>query len=236
MIDENKVLEFIKSEYTWEQIIYEIIAWEGLDPWDLDVCKLTDGFLQYLKAMKELDFRIPAKYIMVAAILLKMKAEYLRAFKEQVTGEAEQKMQEGIIENHIDYTEGFHLDPLNIPPRREPVRGIIVSELVRALKKALGSYERKMYRIEKLKKDVEISPTESINERIKKLYAKINNLLARLKKKEVEFSKIVVRWEREEIVNNFIPLIHLEQQQKVRTRQEKLFDEIWVKKREDDGK
>jgi segregation and condensation protein A len=230
MLDEKKILEFIKSEYTWEQIIYEIIAWEGLNPWDLDVCKLSDGFLQYLRLMKDLDFRIPAKYIMVAAVLLKMKAEYLRAFKEQITGEAEQKMQEELREAE----EGveFHIDPLNIPPRREPVKGIVVTELVKALKKVLRAYERREYRREKLKKDIEISKAESINERIKKLYAKINTLLLRISKKEIEFSRLVEKWEREEIVNNFVPLVHLEQQKKIRARQEKIFDEIWVSKRE----
>jgi len=42
----------------------------------------------------------------------------------------------------------------------------------------------------------------------------------------------VGRWDREEIVNNFVPLVHLEQQKKVRARQEKFFEEIWVSRRD----
>ncbi len=231
MLDENKVLEFIKSEYTWEQIIYEIVAWEGLNPWDLNVCKISDGFLQYLRAMKEMDFRVPAKYIMVAAMLLKMKSDYLRAFKEQVTGEAEQQMQEALKETVITDGEQFQINPLSIPPRREPVRGVVVTELVRALKKVLKAHERREFRTEKLRKDIDVTG-DNINERIKLLYSRINSLLLRIRKKEVEFSKLVGKWEREEVVNNFVPLVHLEQQKKVRARQEQMFEEIWVSKRD----
>jgi len=229
MLDEKKVLDFIASDYSWEQIIYEIIAWEGLNPWDLDISKISEGFLRYLHAMKEMDFRVPAKYIMVAAYLLKMKSDYLRAFKEQVTGEAEQKMQESLRE--AETMERFEIDPLNIPPRREPVRGIVVTELVKALRRVINAHERRVTRKEKLRKDIDIS-SENINERIRMLYAKINSLLARVRGKEVEFSKLVGKWEREEVVNNFVPLIHLEQQKKVRARQEEIFDEIWVSRRD----
>jgi segregation and condensation protein A len=229
MLDEKKILDFITSEYSWEQIIYEIIAWEGLNPWDLDISKLSNGFIKYLRTLEDLDFRIPAKYIMVAAVLLKMKSDYLRAFKEQVTGETEEEIQEALeIE---DEGEPFEISPITIPPRREPVRGVVVNELVKALKKVLNSHERKVKRKAKLRKDIDISG-DNINERIRTLYEKINSLLARIKKREVEFSKLVGKWDREKVVSNFVPLVHLEQQKKVKARQEKVFEEIWVSRRD----
>lgn len=233
MLDEKKILEFITSEYSWEQIIYEIIAWEGLDPWDVDISKISAGFLKYLHAMKELDFRVPAKYIMVASVLLRMKSDYLRQFKEQVTGEAEQEMQEALIEAEVAGSESFEINPLTIPPRREPVRGVVVTELVKALKKVLKAHEKRVFRTEKLRKDIDVTG-DNINERIKTLYARINSLLSRVRKKEVEFSKLVGEWKREEVVDNFIPLVHLEQQKKVRARQEEIFEEIWVSRRDNE--
>ncbi|MCD6590716.1 MAG: segregation/condensation protein A [Candidatus Aenigmarchaeota archaeon] len=231
MLDEKKILGFITSEYSWEQIIYEIIAWEGLDPWDLDINKLADGFIKYMKAIENLDFRLPAKFIMVAAVLLKMKSEYLRSFKDQITREEEEQLQEELNEIEEEMaSEDFRISPLEIPPRREPVRPVSVTELVYALKKALKSHERKIKRREKLKKAIVVKG-DNLNERIKYLYAKINTLLERIRKKEVEFSKLVDRWEREEVVNNFVPLIHLEHQQKVACRQEELFNEIWISRR-----
>lgn len=230
MLDENKILEFIKSDYSWEQIIYEIVAWEGLDPWDLDISKLSNGFLRYLGAMKELDFRVPAKYVMVSAILLRMKSDYLRQFKEQVTGEAEQEMQEALAVAE-EAEAPFEINPLAIPPRREPVRSVVVTELVKALRKVLKAHERRVFRTEKLRKDIDVTG-DNINERIKMLYSRINSLLSGVKRKEVEFSKLVGEWNREEVVSNFIPLVHLEQQKKVRARQEEVFEEIWVSRRD----
>ncbi|MEE9323578.1 MAG: segregation/condensation protein A [Candidatus Aenigmarchaeota archaeon] len=229
MLDEKKILDFITSEYSWEQIIYEIIAWEGLNPWDLDISKLSNGFVKYLHTLEEMDFRIPAKYIMVAAVLLKIKSDYLRAFKEQVTGEAEQEMQEALeIE---EGEEPFEISPITIPPRREPVRGVVVTELVKALKRVMSSHERKVKKKNKLRKDIDISG-DNINERIRTLYEKINSLLSRINKREVEFSKLVGKWDREKVVSNFVPLVHLEQQKKVKARQEKIFEEIWVSRRD----
>ncbi len=230
MFDEKKIVDFITSEYSWEQIIYEVIAWEGLNPWDLDLVKLSSAFMKYLRSMEELDFRIPAKYIMVACVLLKMKSDYLRAFKEQLTGEEEQELQE---ELEALEEERFEISPLEIPPRREPVRRITITELVKALRKALNSHKRKVERKSKLRKDIEIA-RDNINERIKELYERINSLLTRIRRREIEFSKLVNRWEREEVVGNFVPLIHLDQQRKVRARQEKVFKEIWISRR--DGK
>ena len=71
---------------------------------------------------------------------------------------------------------------------------------------------------------------EDINKRISMLYSKISTILTRVRKNEIEFSKIVDKWERGEIVNNFVPLVHLDSQKKVKARQEEVFEEIWVSK------
>jgi len=229
MLDEKKIIDFITSEYSWEQIIYEVIAWEGMNPWDLDIVKLSKAFIRYLQTMEELDFRIPAKYIMVAAVMLRMKSDYLRAFKEQVTGEAEQEMQEEL--ESLEEEKPFEINPINIPPRREPTRKVTVSELVQALGRVLNSHRRKINRKNRLRKDIDVRG-ENINERIKDLYERINSILFKIRKREVEFSKLVGKWERKEIIGNFIPLIHLDDQKKVKCRQEKVFKEIWVSKRD----
>jgi segregation and condensation protein A len=226
-LDENKIMDFLMSEYSWEQIIYEIVAWEGLNPWDLDISKLANSFIEYIENLEELDFRIPAKYIIVACVLLRMKSDYLRAFKEQVTGEKEQEIQEELSE--AEEEEKFEINPLEIPPRRQPLRKVMVDELAYALKKVLNASERKKERKKKLRSKIDTTG-EDINERIRRLYEKINNILSKIRKKEVGFSKLVERWERGEIIRNFVPLIHLDDQGKVRCRQEKIFEEIWVRR------
>ncbi|NIO22219.1 MAG: segregation/condensation protein A [Candidatus Aenigmarchaeota archaeon] len=228
MLDEKKIVEFITSEYSWEQIIYEIVAWEGLNPWDLNLSKMAKSFVSYLQKMEELDFRIPAKYIMVAAVLLRMKSDYLRAFKDQVTGQTEQELQEE-LESLEEDERPFEISPIDIPPRREPMRKVTVPELVNALMRVLNSHKRKVNRKNKLRKDIDMRG-DNINERIKDLYERINSILLRIRRREVEFSKLIGKWEREEIIGNFIPLVHLDQQKRVKARQNKIFKEIWISK------
>jgi chromatin segregation and condensation protein Rec8/ScpA/Scc1 (kleisin family) len=45
---------------------------------------------------------------------------------------------------------------------------------------------------------------------------------------KLNFRDIVGTWNREEIVSHFIPLLHLEKNQKITTEQEEFFKEIFI--------
>lgn len=48
-----------------------------IDPWDIDIVEVTDRFLSELERRKELDLRISGRTLFYAALLLRMKSEYL---------------------------------------------------------------------------------------------------------------------------------------------------------------
>ncbi len=235
-MEEEKILDFIVSEYSWEQIIYKIIAWEGLDPWNLDIVALSEAFLEYIKKLKQMDFKIPAKYVIIASTLLRMKSDHLRylgdfnevCLDEECTEDMESidTIEEDVREEHT----GLEINPISVPPKRQPRRKIVVDELIKALRLALKTRERRALRKERVKKKISIR-NENITERINILYQKINSILSRLKKKEIEFSSVVEKWERNEIVNTFLPLIFLDHQKKVECRQEEIFKEIFIRRR-----
>jgi chromatin segregation and condensation protein Rec8/ScpA/Scc1 (kleisin family) len=83
MTEEENILKIIIEKQSWEEIIYYVVNVENLDPWNIDLVKLTNGFLKFLHEAKELDFRIPAKIVFVAAILLRLKSNYLSIFEEE---------------------------------------------------------------------------------------------------------------------------------------------------------
>jgi len=56
-------------------------------------------------------------------------------------------------------------------------------------------------------------------------------LMVQLKGDKLKFKDIVGEWNRDQIVNHFIPLLHLEQNKKVVTEQEDYFKEIYIEKR-----
>lgn len=226
-MDHTKIMRMITSPSSWEQVIYEVIAFEGLDPWDLDLTKLVEGFLEYMKGLEQMDFKIPAKYVMVASTLLRMKSDHLpllNYFQEQENGDV---VEEG--SEIIAGTEEPALNPLTIPPRRLPQRRVVISELVQALRKVLGTQKRRELRNERAGRWIYIYG-DDLGKRISSLYDRINAILSRVRKKEVGFSKLVTEWNKPGVANTFLPLIYLDNQKKVECRQEEIFDEIYVKR------
>lgn len=215
---EEDLLRLVVEKESWEELIHLIVSREKLDPWNVDLVKLTNSFLRYLRNVRELDFRIPAKLVFVAALLLRLKAEYLYIFEEarEEKKEAREKIE-------------LRVGELKLPLRRFPKAQVTLEELIEALRKALSVRERKERRRRRVVQAFgEVELSEDISQRIQKLLSKIEEL-SRFDV-WVKFSELVERWRRENIVDNFIPLLHLEMDKKVLTRQEEFFKEILVKK------
>jgi segregation and condensation protein A len=232
-LKEKEIMELITSEYSWEQIIYRIIAWEGMDPWDLDITMLSKSFAKYITRMDELDFKVPAKYIIIAAVLLRMKSDHLDFIEQFVYGEQDMDSLEEQAESETvpPDRQGFELElnPITVPARRQPTRRIGAAELISALRSALRTQERKSERRKRHRKAIQIRE-DNITSRINELYSRIDSMLSQLRGSEVAFSRILSSGNREEIVNTFIPLVHLEHQRKLECRQDSFFDEIFISK------
>jgi len=232
----DDIMKLITSEYSWEQIIYKIIAWEGLDPWDLDIKALSDSFMKYVTKMEQLDFKVPAKYVVIAAVLLRMKSDHLE-FLEFLTdlnaeGPGEEIQVDGETTDGINDQEDFQINPITVPPRRKPVRRIMVTELISALRKVMETEERRKVRGIRRRGKIEIKNSNIVN-RLEKLHEKINGLLKKLKsaeKKRLSFSELIEKKSRENVVNTFLPLVYLENDKKIRCEQEEMFDEIYISK------
>lgn len=225
MSEEENILQMIIEKESWEEVIYYIVSVENLDPWNIDLVKLADSFLRYLKAVEELDFRIPAKIVFVAAILLKLKADYLSIFEER----------EEAVE--VKQFEDLGIDPnlvqLSYPMKRVPKRQVTLDELVHALRKAMTVEKRREERKQLFARRLQATiPTEEdITKRIERVMQEIDELIKKLKLDRIEFKQIVEEWKRDKIVEHFIPVLHLDQERKIEVQQPEIFKEIWIKKR-----
>ena len=228
---EKDIIGLITKDYSWEQVLYKIIAWEGLDPWDLDIVKLSSVFLDCLEKTEQVDFKVPAKYVVIASVLLRMKSEHLHFIDwltnpeegiEEVGGEIDSQQDSGPPEN-------FEVNPITVPPGRQVKRKITANELVLALRKVLNTQEKRTVTNKKARKLIKIEDS-NIEERIAKLHERINLMLDKIKEEELRFSEVVDEWKRESIIENFIPLIYLDNEKKIKCRQEDLFKEIFIKR------
>jgi len=240
---EQKMLELMKSEFSWEQVVFQVIAHEGLDPWDVDIKALSDAFIDYLMEMEEMDFKIPAKYVMIAAVLLRMKSDHLKYLGDLVQDampfdEMDVDMRESGGTEEIEgmvpeapVGPDLLINAISIPPKRQPRRKIMVDDLMGALRRALRAEDRRERRDRRNREKIQIKD-DNITGRIALLYNRINDIMGRMKKEEVKFSGLVNKWERHEVVDTFIPLVFLDNQRKVNCQQEEMFREILIRKGE----
>ena len=63
-------------EIGWQEIIYDLINTEQLDPWDVDIIILTDKYLEKIEEIGG-DFFVSSKVLLAAAFLLRIKSEIL---------------------------------------------------------------------------------------------------------------------------------------------------------------
>jgi len=201
----------------WEEALTAIVIEQGLDPLNLDVTKLTDVFMIYLNRMKSFDFRIPARFILIAAILLNMKCEALL-----------QKEEESLDKLAAAAAAQLNLaSPLLIPPvSRQTARPVSLTDLIAALNKTFEIKRRKEPLLALHGKHVPIEMPKraiDIEHKIKEIYERIR------RKGIIKFSDLVPVWHRAEIIASFIPLLYLANRGKVACEQKDMFKEITIK-------
>ena len=216
-IDENKLIQTIVVGSDWQEVLTNIVVEEGMDPVAVDIIRLADSFMFYMNRLKTFDFRVPARFILIAAILLRMKCELLleeEEKKQEIKGESPPPIN---IED---------IPPLSPPLERKPTRKVTLTELVSALNKAFEFKERKETKKLRMRRRVEglIEPEEDIEIRIKNVFDQILRHGTFMK-----FSDLVLTWKRKDIVETFLPLLYLSNRGKIVCEQEEFFKEITVR-------
>ncbi|MBR9678933.1 MAG: segregation/condensation protein A [Nanoarchaeota archaeon] len=229
----DKIYSLIMDDkLTWEHMIIDVVREEGINPWNINVSKLTSGYISRIREMKNLNFRFSGKVLLIASILLRLKSSEF-VFVEDKEEEIIERtaLLDGV---EIDYSE---LD-INVPLPK--TRKVTLQELMSALDAALVVKDRKEHRRQKLK---ELKKREefklkfkdiNIGDKISSLFLKIKQSLSQLKIKKILFSKLIPSKSREDIVWTFLPLLHLSNKSKVSLTQEEVFGDISVELLEGD--
>jgi len=220
-----------QEEVTWQSIIYDLVNSERMNVWDIDITLLTKRYIETIKKLEKMDFRISGKMLLAAALLLKLKSvklvttdiDNLDRFFVEDNDEDELFFEEDI--EGVEQEKIPKLMPKTPQPRK---RKLSVYDLVKALEKALEVKERKIRRIIP-PKEIEI-PKKSLNigEAIKIVYQKIKNFFSSRPKAKLTFTNLVKSEKKQDKVYTFIPLLHLSNQRKVEMFQYKPFGEIEI--------
>jgi segregation and condensation protein A len=231
---QDKIYNLItkESEITWQSIIYDLVKKEEMDPWDIDITKLTQKYLQTIKTLQEHNFNLSGKIVLASSILLRLKThrlltEHIPNFDQQLFPADEDLLEE--MENN-EYTE-INIPNLLIKTPQARRRKLKLNELVGALTQALDVNNRRLIK----RKDEElIRPAEipqkkvDITNLIKNLYSKITSFFT--KSETITFSQLIPSESKEDKIYTFIPMLHLVNEGKIDINQEEHFGEIFIKK------
>ena len=233
---------FNEDEITWQNIIYDLVRTEGMNPWDINISEISFKFVDMLKKLREMDFRISGKVVLASAILLKLKSD--RLLEEDIAAF------DHLISSLDD--PGDLLDELGLEeggPKREKIlapglmprtpqprkRKVSVYDLVQALEKALEVENRRPVYVQPSVRMKLPEQNVDMGELIVDVFNKVENyyehngkLDAKGKPHRLTFSELIPSDSKEDKVFTFIPLLHLENQRRVDMYQDIHFGEIEI--------
>ncbi len=225
------------SSGDWERTLERFT--EDMDPWNIDIVVLADRYKSYIERMERFDLEVPGRVVLAAAILLRMKAEALRASEEDEPDEVEEEFMEFDEEMYDDPADENQLripEAVPTPPvKKKGKRKVTLDELTDALSKAMDIKEKRGQRQEVRKEaedyGIEVEE-EDITDRLESMFSTLKGFVSN-GTDAVTFSTLVEREDRQERIEQFVNLMHLETEERVRCYQEEWLGEIEIEVLED---
>ncbi len=227
-----------EDEITWQAILQDLVKTQQMDPWDVDLKKLSNGFMDTIKQLDKMDFRISGKMVLASAILLKMKShrflsqdldsfDRLVNFMDEYEDELMDSMDEleyELFANEVGPEGKPKIFPRTPQPRK---RKVSIFDLVDALEKALEVKQRR--RPLPRNTFAEVAPPKEvvdINEVMVTVQKTIMNMLQG--RKNILFNELIPSETKEDKVLTFIPCLHLDNQRQIDLIQETQFGNIEI--------
>ncbi|MGA2130086.1 MAG: segregation/condensation protein A [Candidatus Pacearchaeota archaeon] len=223
-------------EIGWQEIIYDLINTEQLDPWNINIVTLTDKYLDKIKSLEEADFFVSSKVLLAAALLLRIKSEillnkYIKSIDDILFGRKEEKKYE------MERIELDEFIPELVPKSPMPrFKRVTLQELMDSLNKAIITENRRIKKEivnKNALREVDVSMPHrkfNITDKIRELYEKLVDYFSKDNSKtKISFTDFVGTKKDDRIVS-FSPLLHLDHQNKVWLEQQSQFNDfdIWM--------
>jgi len=221
------------EKLSWQQIIYDLIKSEQLDPWDIDIGLLSRKFLERVMQIEEANFFISSQVLLAASLLLRLKSEilldqYIPGLDAVLFGKKEEGKK--YTQERIELDEEVPGLVLRTPLPR--FRKVTLEELMSALGHAINTENRRIRKVVVARQqEFETSlslPRQRINikDKIREIHSKLRKIFANREEK-LAFSEFAGSSDDERIAT-FVPLLHLDNQHKVWLEQDGHLSEIWI--------
>ena len=235
---QEKLVELLlnQDELGWKKIIYDLVESEQMDPWDINISLLSQKFIQVIRQAQEHDLKIPGKIVLAAAILLKIKATHLIENDipnlDKLLNQTDEIPEDELFAEVGEQLRGSgslahpQLIPRNPQPRN---RKVSVHDLVDALQRAMATKKRILAQQRPTPYPHRPHRKIDILDVIRDVYHKINYYSNKDKSAKITYTRLLPpKAGKQEKVYTFMPLLHLENEQKIEMEQQKHFDEIVI--------
>ena len=200
------------------RVLTDILELQKISPWELDLAELVNGFIGRLLTAEYIDFRIAGRALLSAAILLRLKTEYLLEF-----GREEEELIR-VIE------EDVFLPPIR-PPFRKTIRPTSSAEFLEALRELVfppKKYSRKRQTIDfapPVIPQLDVSHVE-LTKSMKRVFSQLTD--ASKNENPLSLFNFVRGMSHGDIVRVFLSLLYLISEGKITITQEKQFGDIMI--------
>lgn len=209
------------------RVLTDILDLQKISPWELNLAELVNGFIGRLLAAEYIDFRICGRALLSAAILLRLKTEYLLEFGRE----------EEIIDE-VELEQDAFLLPIR-PPFRQQVRPTSFAELLEALRELVfPPLKRQRTPLEPRLSPALVAQFDGshieLTKSMKLIYEKL--LQARQNRHELSFLEFVQGMTQLDIIRVFLSLLYLASEGKVLISQEYPFGDIAIEVFDGEGR
>ncbi len=219
LINASNIQEFVKNA-TWKDILLNLVETNKLNVWDVDISKIVDSYLKFIKQLKTIDLYIPSNIILAASILLKLKSKTI-SFESEYTDQ--------IVQEDIEISKRIIPQVDDIYPRfrLQPNKKITLDELVNALNEAMVIEKKHKQVAENSSIPMNFFIDIGIDEKIDNVYNLISKYID--SQKMTTFNTLKTNFSENLLLNLFVPLLFLMHQNKILIIQETFFGEILIK-------
>ena len=223
-------------------LIY-LIEKNKMDIYDIHLAEITDQYIEYLNAMEKLNLEIASEFLVMASSLLYLKSRRLLPKEEEDT---EELTEEELIRRIIEYKKYKEIS------KKLKENYIIFSKRITKGQEEIELPKRKLEKeydnqmIPEIYKDLVERTNQKLNQNAKNIEkialvenysvaSKVREMFKVLvKQRKFVFNKMfsIKQKDNQEVVTAFSGLLELSRRNKVATRQEEIFGDIVVEKKE----
>lgn len=222
-------------------LLCHLIDKNKMNIYDINLSKITDQYIDYLKEQESLNLEIASEFLVMASTLLFLKSKNLLPKQEEEEEEiTEEELIRRIIEykkfkeiskvlkeNYLVYSNRYFKQPeeIELPKRKieKDYNGEIIPNLY---KKLVEKNNEKVNQNAKNIEKIAITDNYTVASKVKEMFKVL------VKQKRFIFNKMfsIKKHNKQEVVTAFSGLLELSRRSKVETIQEELFGDITVEK------